>query len=82
MLKQLALFEAAWAGFILMFCLSHCFDIMEAMNNKQTLLEVAGQDRLVKLYVLCGFGIIHLSIFAVLIARLFKNSRPQLIKVL
>lgn len=82
MLKQLALFEAAWAGFILMYCLSHFFDIMEAMNSTQTLLDVAGQERLVKLYVLCGFGILHLSIFAVLLAKLFKNSRPQLIKTL
>lgn len=82
MLKQLALLEAAWAGFILMFCLIHFFDVMEVMSNEQTLQDVAGQERLVKLYVLCGFGILHLSIFAVLMAKLFNNSRPKLIKVL
>jgi hypothetical protein len=69
MQRQLGVFEAAWAGFLSVFCLIHFFGIMEAMGEGQTLLEVAGKERLIQIFVLCGFGFIHLAIFSIIMVK-------------
>ena len=73
MLKQFGLLEAAWSGFLFMFCLIDFFDIMEATGDGKTLLEAAGKERIVTLFILCGFGIIHFLIFSVIVARLLNK---------
>jgi len=73
MLMQLGIFEAAWAGFLFMFCLIHFFNIMEFMGDGKTLLAVAGKERMVQVFVLLGFGIIHSSTFILIVAKLLNK---------
>ncbi len=73
MLMQLGIFEAAWAGFLFMFCLIHLFNIMEVMGDGKTLLVVAGKERMVQVFILLGFGIIHLSFFTFITGKLLHK---------
>lgn len=70
--KHLGMLEAAWAGFQFMFCLFLFFDIMEAEQEGKSWL-VAGRKKATLLFVLCGFGIIHVSIFVTIVVRVFKK---------
>ncbi len=73
LLKHMGLLEAAWTGFLFTLGLFILFDLLETKPGGKSLLEIAGQERMMIFSVLGGFGIIHLSILGMIAVKLFKN---------
>ncbi len=73
LLKNIGLLEVTWTGFLLLLGLFLFFDLLETKQDGKSLLEIAGQERMMIFSVLGGFGIIHLSILGMIAVKLFKN---------
>lgn len=73
LLKHLGLLEVAWTGFLSMLGLFILFDIMEAVADEKSFLEMASKERILQLSMSFGFGIIHMSIFVSIIFKLLNR---------
>lgn len=74
-LKNLGLLEVSWTAFLFLLGLFFFFDVMEASHDGKSFLEIASRERVIQLSILVGFGIIHLSIFTVIVIKLY-TKRP------
>lgn len=76
-LKHIGILEIGWIGFLFMFSLFLLFDLLEAKKDGQSLLEIAGAEKMMLFSIIGGFGIIHLSILGIIVLKLFKKRAHQ-----
>lgn len=78
LLKQVGILEVAWIVFLSLLGLFYLLDVLELKHNDQSFMEAAGRKSIIFLSTVAGFLTIHLSLFVLLVIRIYLQQKIKI----